>query len=65
MLVETIIQINVKPLPIELPLSYYWKHFLRAFCIYIFQPVKVVSRRSENVFFHKSFIPACGIRIFV
>ena len=63
MLVKTLIQIKVKPLLIEQPLSNYWKLFFARF-LYIFQAVKAVFRRG-NVYFKKCFIPAGGIRIFV
>ena len=51
MLVETIVQINVKPFLIEWPHSYCWKPLLYVSFIHIFLLGKAACRRSENVFF--------------
>ena len=65
-LVETIIQIKVKPFLIELyTFLLLLETIFYAFFMYTFLPVKAVFRRSENVFFKESFVPVGGIRIFV
>ena len=64
-LVETIIQIKVKPFLIEQPLSYYCKLFSTRF-LYIYScRWKQFFGVVETYFFNESFIPAGGIRIFV
>ena len=63
MLVETIIQIKVKPYNLSPTIG---SHFLPVFYIYIYScRWKQFFRRSENVFFNESFIPAGEIKIFV
>ena len=65
MLMETIIQIKVKPFFIEQPLSYYWKPVFTCF-FKIFLQVKAAFPRSGNEYlFNESFILAGGIRVSV
>ena len=63
-LVETIIQIKVKPLQSNLSPTIK-NHFLGVLYIYIFPPLKIVFPRSEMYCFNKSLIPAGEIKVLV
>ena len=57
-LAETIIQIKVKPYSLSSTIGNHYFYAYIPIYIHIFLPVKAVFRRSENIFFNKSFIPA-------